>query len=289
MTKSLPLLPRQRPKISPSDLRLFVLLVFLCLCVSPLLIAQSDDEKTLFGFMNAERERENLQTLEWDRALYKVAVEHSKDMAKKEQVAHKGSDGSQPYQRIQKAGIYASKTAENVARDASIVSAHTSLMESLYHRENILDPEFTRGAVAVVRRDTRLYVTELFIRQLEDYDTEEARRLLLNVVNDYRMQHNMQALSLSEALDQMAQSHVEVQAKTNSLGRPLTMDLMAKKVKGTVRVHVYTTTALLVLPESLAPELLLSTPSIGIGYKRVRASVCTGGCYLITLVLGPES
>jgi uncharacterized protein YkwD len=239
--------------------------------------------------MNTERERENLPSLEWDRALYKVAMEHSKDMAKKDQVGHKGSDGSQPHQRIQKAGIYASKTAENVARDANVISAHTSLMESLYHRENILDPEFTRSAVAVVKRDTRLYVTELFIRQLEDYDTKEARRLLSDVVNDYRLQHNLQTLSLSDALNTMAQSHVEVQAKMNSLGPPLTMDLMAKKVKGTVHVHVYTTTALLVLPESLGPQLLLSTPNIGIGYKRVRASVCEGGCYLITLVLGPES
>lgn len=239
--------------------------------------------------MNTERERENLQDLEWDKALYKVAMEHSKDMAKTDRVAHKGSDGSQPHERIRKAGIFASKTAENIARDANVVSAHTSLMESLYHRENILDPEFTRGAVAIVKRSERLYVTELFIRQLEDYDTDDARRLLLNVVNDYRLQHNLDSLSLSDALNKMAQSHVEVQAKMNSLGPPLTMDLMAKKVKGTVHVHVYTTTALLVLPESVAPQLLLTTPNIGIGYKRIHASVCEGGCYLITLVLGPES
>lgn len=289
MTRSLPTLPKQNPKTSPGKACLFALLIVLCVSISGPVFAQSDDEKTLFGFINTERQRENLVILEWDKALYKVAMEHSKDMAKKDQVAHKGSDGSQPHERILRAGIFVSKTAENVARDSNVISAHTSLMESLYHRENILDPEFTRGAVAIVDRDSRLYVTELFIRQLEDYKEEDARRLLLKVVNDYRQQHNVPPLLLSDTLNKMAQSHVEVQAKMHSLGPPLTMDLMAKQVKGTVHVHVYTSTALLVLPESMAPQLLLFTPSIGIGYKRIRASVCPGGCYLITFVLGPES
>lgn len=250
--------------------------------------AESDDEKKLFGFINAERQREGLQTLEWDKDLFKVAENHSKDMAKHDQIAHKGSDNSQPHERIRNAGIFASKTAENVARDENVVSAHTSLMISLYHRENILDPEFTRGAVGIEKKDSQLYVTELFIRQLEDYELEDARKILLRVINSYRIQHNLPTVSLMDALNKMAQSHVDVQSKMNSLGAPLTLDLMARQLKGTVRVTVYTTTALMMPPEGVNPNLLSNSVNIGIGYKRVRNSVCPGGCYLVTFVFGPE-
>ncbi|HET6267588.1 MAG TPA: CAP domain-containing protein, partial [Acidobacteriota bacterium] len=265
------------------------LLVLLLICSSAnFSYAQTDDERTLFSYINKERVREGLSELVWDDDLYKVAVAHSKDMAKHDTVSHR-EGRSLPDDRIRKAGILVSKSGENVACDINVISAHTALMESLYHRENILDPEFTRGAVGITPRETHFFVTELFIRKLEDFGTDAARTLLLSTINDFRKQKNLLPLAFSDALNKMAQSHVEVESKMDSLGPPLTMDLMARQMKGTVRVNVYTTTALLEIPTQVQPNLELNNQSIGIGYKRIKGSACVNGCYLITLVLGPAS
>ena len=44
---------------------------------------------------------------------------------------------------------------------------------------------------------------------------------------------------------------------------PFILDLMAKQLKGTVRVTVYTTTALLLPPEGVNPNLLSNSVNVG--------------------------
>src|SRR5919106_5102158 len=124
--------------------------------------AESDQERQLFEFVNSERSREKLIPFLWDEDLHRVAVAHSKDMAARGKARHEGSDGRAPHERIRDAKIYASKTGENMARDLNVISAHTLLMQSLYHRENILEPEFTHAAVGIVSERQFLYITELF-------------------------------------------------------------------------------------------------------------------------------
>ena len=169
------------------------LVVLLLACVSA--SGETEQEKELFIFINSERSRVRLELLQWDKSLYRVAVAHSKDMAGMRKVTHKGSDNTQPHDRVRGANIFASKTAENIAGDINIISAHTSLMKSLYHRENILDPDFSHGAVAVQNQDGYLYITEVFIRKVGDYAVEEARRLILDQMNRLRQDHNLPPLA----------------------------------------------------------------------------------------------
>jgi uncharacterized protein YkwD len=234
--------------------------------------------------MNSERSREHLEPLAWDKSLYKVALAHSKDMARMRKVTHKGSDGSQSHERIRDAGIYASKTAENIAGDLNIISAHTSLMKSLYHRENILDPDFSHGAAAVYEQAAYLFITELFIRKVGNYAVDDARRLILDQINRFRKERDLPSMSLSKSLSNAAQSHVEVQAKLGALSPLLIMSVLTKQMKESLLVNVYTSSTLLTIPPEVHKNLQTKEQLVGIGFKRAKGGLCDGGCYVVAMI-----
>jgi len=259
---------------------LFFVLAFACCEV----FAQSREEKQLFQYINSERSREHMSLLIWDDAVYRVALEHSKDMASAGRTIHKGSDGSEPDERIERAGIYSSRTGENIARDINVVSAHTMLMQSLYHRENILEPDFTHAAVAIVPRNEFLYVTELFIHEISEYQPAEARQILIKEFNDHRGNQNFGPLQLSDSLSKVAQAHVDVQQKFDSISPMLIMSSIARGNRQRTTVSVYTTTTLTKIPKEVLPDLESNVSRVGIGFRRVRGNICPGGCYLVVLV-----
>jgi uncharacterized protein YkwD len=248
--------------------------------------AESDQEKQLFEFVNSERSREKLMPLLWDDDLHRVAVAHSQDMAARGEASHEGSDGREPHERIRDANIYASKSGENIARDLNVISAHTLLMQSIYHRENILEPEFTHAAIGIVSERQFLYITELFIRKVGDYSVDQARQTLVKHYNFYRQDKKLSPLVLSESLSKAAQAHVEVQKKFDSLSPMLIMSSVARGNRGATLVTVYTTTGLLEIPTQVRDDLVSNSQKLGIGFKRIQGSICGGGCYLIVLVFG---
>jgi hypothetical protein len=208
-------------------------------------------------------------------------------MARMGIVGHSGSDGSEPDERIRKAGVYASKSAENVARDVNIISAQTSLMQSLSHRENILDSEVTHAAVGIAVQGQFLYVTELFVRKLPDFSAQQARTALLEAMNKFRDDSGLPPVQFSRTLTKIAQAHVEVQEKLDTLSQPLLTGVLAKQMNAAVRINVYTTANLQMIPEAAMTNLKSTSQAAGIGYKRIRGPLCRNGCYLITLILGP--
>ncbi len=266
-----------------------LILLFLLIIFAPA-FAQTSEEKELFGYINSERAREKLPPLIWNEDLYKVARSHSEDMATTGEVSHAGSDKTQPVDRIKAGGLYASKTAENIARDLNVISAHTSLMESFYHRENILDPEMTHASVAIIHSHQYLYVTELFIQEIPELSLRLARSELLDSLNSYLTQQGLLPLSLSQSMCDVAQSHVDVQEKLNSLTPPLLMGQLAHQMGGSIRVNVFTTNTIEKIPDEVHENLRGKSQMVGIGFKRIRGKLCESGCYLVTLIFGvPES
>jgi uncharacterized protein YkwD len=251
-----------------------------------IVFAESDQEKQLFEFVNSERLRQNLMPLLWDDDLHRVALAHSEDMAARGKASHEGSDGREPHERIRDANIYASKTGENIARDLNVISAHTLLMQSLYHRENILEPEFTHAAMGIVRQKQFIYITELFIHKVGDYSVDQARKTLVKQYNFYRQDKKLGPLVLSESLSNTAQAHVEMQKKFDSLSPMLMMSSVARSNKGATLVTVYTSTSLLEIPVQVRQDLETNSRKLGVGFKRIQGSICGGGCYLIVLVFG---
>ena len=249
-------------------------------------MAESDQEKQLFRFMNSERIRENRMPLVWDDELYEVALAHSRDMARTGKAAHKGSDGEEPHQRIQRAHIYASKTGENIARDVNIISAHTLLMQSVDHRENILEPGYSHAAVGIVKQKQFFYITQLFIHRIADHPLEDARQTLIRQYNFYRQDKKLPPLLYSPSYSDAAQAQVETQKRFDSLSPMVGMSSVARNSGGGMLVSVYTATSLLEIPVQVRHDLQRNMRTVGIGFKRVQGSICAGGCYLIVLVLG---
>lgn len=129
-------------------------------------------ENLIFNKTNDERMLAGLSPLELDPRLIEPAYVHSEDMALNVYFAHEGLDGCDALCRIKKVGYSFSVLGENLyylggyKLDEQELAARivTGWMKSPHHRENILNPEFTHGAVGVYIVKDRLYATALYSR-----------------------------------------------------------------------------------------------------------------------------
>lgn len=77
------------------------------------------------------------------RPLNDAAAEHARDMAKKKYFEHEGSDGSQPRDRVARAGYQSILTGENIALGPeSAEEAVAGWLASPGHCANIMEPRF---------------------------------------------------------------------------------------------------------------------------------------------------
>lgn len=91
---------------------------------------------------NKERAKYGLQPVKLNLVLNQVALHHSQDMAMQDFFDHVALDGSEPWDRMTRAGYQYSVAAENIA--AGFLTPETVVqawMESPGHRSNILAPD----------------------------------------------------------------------------------------------------------------------------------------------------
>jgi uncharacterized protein YkwD len=94
-----------------------------------------------------------------------VALAHAQDMARQRVMDHRGSDGSQPSERVARAGYNWQATGENVAAgqpDADTVVA--GWLDSPGHCVNIMAPQFTEMGVAfaLTKGNPPIYWAQVF-------------------------------------------------------------------------------------------------------------------------------
>lgn len=107
-------------------------------------------ERLMVELINESRVEAGLNPLTYDDGLTTEARNHSQDMVDNHYFSHTGSDGSQPKTRMEAVGYDEQLYAENIAYGQySSIYAHEALMNSLGHRENILNPELTHVGVGV--------------------------------------------------------------------------------------------------------------------------------------------
>jgi len=83
------------------------------------------------------------------RALTEAASRHARDMARQGSFDHRGSDGSQPAERVSRAGYRWRATGENIAAGQSNADAIVAAwLDSPGHCTNIMGPQFTEMGVA---------------------------------------------------------------------------------------------------------------------------------------------
>ncbi|MDU6961749.1 MAG: CAP domain-containing protein, partial [Staphylococcus sp.] len=103
-----------------------------------------------FDLVNAERKQHGLNTLDYSKKISNTARKHSEDMVKNNYFEHTDLNGHSPFDRMKRDGIQFNAAAENLAYgQQSSIYAHEGLMNSLGHRENILNTHVNTLGVGV--------------------------------------------------------------------------------------------------------------------------------------------
>jgi uncharacterized protein YkwD/uncharacterized membrane protein required for colicin V production len=108
-------------------------------------------EAAMLEVLNRERARRGLRPLRADERLRTSARAHARDMLRRGYFAHATPEGATPFDRMTAVGARYGTAGENLALAPTVEIAHTGLMKSPGHRENILRPEFGRVGIGALR------------------------------------------------------------------------------------------------------------------------------------------
>lgn len=208
-------------------MRLAVLLLLVavpCFAADPRLLEM---ERTMHKLVNADRAQADLPRLEWDEELAGVARAHSLDMMTHDFFSHQSPTTGSAADRIFKAGIPASATAENLSRDFAVESAQAGLMRSPGHRANILSDAHDRLGVGIVEGGGYLWFTQNFRKALPVLDARKATQALFDRMNHARRQAGVPDLVPSRALMEIAR---DVAQKQNA-DQKLMADMPARLIR----------------------------------------------------------
>jgi uncharacterized protein YkwD/uncharacterized membrane protein required for colicin V production len=114
------------------------------------LTVDSAAEQRMLQLVNQERTQRGLVALRMDETLLHVARQHSREMLQQHYFAHDSPDLGSPFERMLAAGIRYRIAGENIALAPNVERAHSGLMNSPEHKENILRPEFRKVGIGVI-------------------------------------------------------------------------------------------------------------------------------------------
>ncbi len=124
----------------------------------------TDDESQLLSLINAERNKNNLSSLEIDENLQNVARLKAQDLVQNNYFSHNSPTLGTPFDMLKSNNISYKTASENIAGNSSIPAAVESWLNSESHKENILSNDYNYTGIAVV--DSIAYgkiIVELFI------------------------------------------------------------------------------------------------------------------------------
>ena len=102
--------------------------------------------------INAYRKQNGLKPLRLNASLTEAAKAHARDLAKWDRISHFGSDGSNPWDRVKRAGFNAKVAAENVGTgQATIAEVLKGWQTSPGHNKNLLLADADQMGIALVQ------------------------------------------------------------------------------------------------------------------------------------------
>ncbi len=112
---------------------------------------QLDAEKAR-ELINKYRKEKGLRALKLNSELSNASKAHSRDLAKWDRISHFGSDGSNPWDRVKRAGYNARLAAENVGTgQVTIDEVFKGWQESPGHNKNLLLTDAEHMGIALVQ------------------------------------------------------------------------------------------------------------------------------------------
>jgi uncharacterized protein YkwD len=116
---------------------------------SPARLAYVPVQQQMLADLNATRRRAGLRPLALETRLSSAASGHAADMATHNFFDHTGRDGRSPFERMRADGCRFSYAGENIAESDSEREAYAALLASPEHRENIMDPHYSRVGIGI--------------------------------------------------------------------------------------------------------------------------------------------
>jgi uncharacterized protein YkwD len=165
----------------------------------------TDTEQQLLSLLNQERARQDLPPLQLDERLSRAARKHTQLMVQNDSLSH-GFDGEAPLAvRIADENVRCDHDGENVALDGSLEGAHTMLMQSQHHRDNILGQQFNAVGIGILKSDDLIYVTEDFAHVLPNYSEPEADAAAQRAIGEYAKSQGV-AVPVRKPMPQLRQT-----------------------------------------------------------------------------------
>lgn len=118
--------------------------------VNPDTIQLNADEQAMVNLVNKERVARGLNALQVDKRIVVTAREKAQDMIDHHYFDHKSPNLGMPFDQFKRAGIDYGYAGENLAGAGSVENAHTALMNSKTHRDNILFKQYTHIGIGEI-------------------------------------------------------------------------------------------------------------------------------------------
>jgi uncharacterized protein YkwD len=107
------------------------------------------EELAMVRWINRERMEAGLAELDPDPSLTELAREKSRDMVQHHYFGHLSERLGSVYDQLQRNGVDYRIVAENLAGAPGCLRAHQMFMKSPSHRENLLNPVFSRIGIGI--------------------------------------------------------------------------------------------------------------------------------------------
>jgi uncharacterized protein YkwD len=129
------------------------------------LAVDKESETEMFNMVNEARRTQKIGTLTWDEKLAETGRTYATLMWENNFFGHYSPTGENVADRLDNAGVSYTFAGENLAMAPTVMVAHTGLMNSEGHRENILDKNFKKIGVGCV--DNGIY-GKIFVQVFTD-------------------------------------------------------------------------------------------------------------------------
>jgi uncharacterized YkwD family protein len=122
------------------------------------------EERQMIDLVNGERVKHGLKPLIVDMEVTRVARIKSRDLIDNNYFAHQSPTYGSPFDMLRRFGVNFRMAGENLAGNQSVTGAHTALMNSEGHRNNILNPNFTHIGIGIEKGSKYgMMFTQMFI------------------------------------------------------------------------------------------------------------------------------
>jgi len=194
-------------------------------------ISINREKMILLRLINEFRLSQGLSSVLLDDEISDFAQNYAEQMAGQNFFGHVDLVGRDPDSRriIFKLQM---PVGENLARDLTTEDAHAGLLRSAAHRQNLLDPSWTRVGLGIAEiEDDLIFVEEFSADQINAGNLAEAKNELFEAINSRRAQNNLPEFILDSSLDSVAQNWSEKMATENFVNFQNGDDSLEKNIR----------------------------------------------------------